>query len=310
MTRAERARRSEEYRAWVAAGGVGPRPARFNEVPALAVARPVPPAIVAPRARAVTTDAPQLVAIASDIHWRSEAPSWRAFRRWHATVRPHRTILLGDLIDAAMVSRHDPHKDDPATILEELEALVDQCNALAAECGELTLCIGNHDKRVEAYLRGPRPQVTKGLRGITLPELAREHGLDARVKWFEETAERPWLPLAQFHLQHGHNSSGRFGAGMHPAAMSVTKSNGHSVLRGHLHRGQVYARTAFGRTAIGIANPCMVKPMGYAPNADWQQGFSALLLRPPTFDYATPFVVFCDDEGGFCWGDRYYSGAE
>ena len=83
---------------------------------------------------------------------------------------------------------------------------------------------------------------------------------------------------------------------------------------GQLHLGHAYAaivahaRTAFGRTAIGVANPCMVKPMGYAPNADWQCGWTVLLLRPPTFDWATPYVVICDDDGGACWGDRYYSG--
>lgn len=315
MTRAERARRSEEYRAWVAAGGVGPRPARFDEVPAAQAppARYAPPVAVAPLERpaphAHASDPPRLVAVASDIHWNSEAPSYRAFRRWHRHVRPHHTILLGDMIDASMVSKHDPHKDDPLTILEELEALVRESNALLAECGRLTLCIGNHDRRVEAYLRGPKPAVTRGLKGLSLPELARAHGLDPRVEWFSETADRPWLPVAQFHLQHGHNSSGRFGAGMHPAAASITKSNGHSVLRGHLHRAQVYARTAFGRTAIGVANPCLTGPHEYAPNADWQRGWSVLLLRPPHYDHATPYVIICDDEGGFCWGDRYYSGA-
>lgn len=297
-TRAERAGRSAAIRAWEAGGRQGPRPGpRDPERDGKRTPAPGGP----------TSDPPRLVAVASDIHWNSEAPSWRAFRRWHRAVRPHHTILLGDLIDAAMVSNHQPHKDDPIAIVDELDALVRECNALLAECGELTLCIGNHDRRVEAYFRGSKPHVTRGI-DVSLPKLARDHGLDPRAKWFEETAQTPWLPVAQFHLQHGHNSSGRFGAGMHPAAASITKSNGHSVLRGHLHRAQVYARTAFGRTAIGVANPCMVKPMGYAPNADWQCGWTVLLLRPPTFDWATPYVVICDDDGGACWGDRYYSG--
>lgn len=297
-TRAERAERSAAIRAWEAGGRQGPRPGPRD---------PERDGRRAPTPGAPTSDPPRLVAVASDIHWNSEAPSWRAFRRWHRAVRPHHTILLGDLIDAAMVSNHQPHKDDPIAIVDELDALVRECNALLTECGELTLCIGNHDRRVEAYFRGSKPHVTRGI-DVSLPKLARDHGLDPRAKWFEETAQTPWLPVAQFHLQHGHNSSGRFGAGMHPAAASIARSNGHSVIRGHNHRAQVYARTAFGRTAIGVANPCMVKPMGYAPNADWQCGWTVLLLRPPTFDWATPYVVICDDDGGACWGDRYYSG--
>lgn len=268
--------------------------------------QPVAPVAHAPPVR-VEPHAPKLVAVASDIHWNSEAPSWRAFRAWHRDVRPAHTILLGDLIDAACASRHPPHKDDPQSIVDEVDALVREVNALRAECERITVSIGNHDARIEAYLRGGKPHITRGLRGLTLPEIARAHGLDPSVEWFEETAERPFLEVAQFRLTHGHNGASRFGGGMHLAANSITKSNGASVLRGHSHRAQVFARTAYGRTAIGVANPCMVRPMGYAPNADWQTGFSVLLLRPPSFDHATPYVVVCDDEGGFSWGSRYYS---
>jgi len=255
----------------------------------------------------VDRDRPRLVAVASDIHWSEQSPAWRTFRRWHAAVRPALTVLLGDLIDASAASSHPPSKDDTQDLATEIEALVEECNALARECGELTLCLGNHDARVERYLRGAKPHITKRLRGLTLPEIARAHGLDERVRWFAETAQTPWLPVAQFRLQHGHNSAGRFGAGMHPAAASITKSNGASVLRGHLHRAQLYARTSFGVTAIGVANPCMARPMGYAPSADWQTGWTVLLLRPPHYDWATPYVVICDDDGGACWADAYYS---
>lgn len=49
--------------------------------------QPVAHAPHAPPVR-VEPHAPKLVAVASDIHWNSEAPSWRAFCAWHRDVRP------------------------------------------------------------------------------------------------------------------------------------------------------------------------------------------------------------------------------
>lgn len=254
--------------------------------------------------------APKLVAIASDIHWGSESRSWAAFRAWHRDVKPSRTILLGDMFDAACASKHPPHASDPQSLADEINRMVAEANALAAECGQLTLCIGNHDARVEKYLRGDRPHITRGLKGLTLPEIATAHGLRDDVAWFEETAERPGLQVGQFMLAHGHNGSSRFGGGKHLAANAIATSNGVSRLHGHSHRAQLFCHTAWGKTAIGIANPSMVKPMGYAPNANWQVGFTALILRPPVFDIATPYVVIADDDGGFSWGSKYYAASE
>lgn len=261
------------------------------------------------RPAAAPDPTPRLVAIASDIHWGSESRSWAAFRAWHRDVRPHRTILLGDMFDAAAASKHQPHVNDPQSLADEINRMVAEANALAAECGSLTLCIGNHDARVEKYLRGDKPHITKGLKGLTLPEIAVAHGLREDVAWFEETAERPGLQVGQFMLAHGHNGASRFGGGKHLAANAIAGSNGVSRLHGHSHRAQLFCHTAWGKTAIGIANPSMVKPMGYAPNANWQVGWSALLLRPPAFDVATPYVLICDDDGGVSWGNKYYGAA-
>jgi hypothetical protein len=251
---------------------------------------------------------PRTVFVASDIHWNSEGPSWRAIRKFHRHIKPDETVLLGDMFDAACVGKHDPSKDDPQHLVDEIERMVKEANALRAECGGLVLCIGNHDKRVESYLRGPRPWVTKGIKGLTLPEIARAHGMRHDIDWFVETAEEPHLWRGQFALDHGHNSMGRFGGGMHLAANAIARSNGASRLRGHAHRAQMWCRSGFGKTAIGIANPAAAKPMDYAPGADWQFGMTLLVLRPPAFDWATPYVIVCDEDGGFSWGDRYFSG--
>lgn len=254
------------------------------------------------------TDAPRLVAMFNDRHWPVESPSWRAIRRWHREHRPALSIFAGDLLDASVLGKHPRSVGEPQTIAPEIRQMVRECNELATECGELLVIEGNHDRRVESYLRGPTPHVTAGLRGLTLPELARAHGLDAGVRWFTESAETPDVRVAQFAVSHGHNApGGKFGAGKHLAA-KVETCNGVSFARGHNHRAQVFCHTSHGVTAIGIASPACAAPMDYAPNANWQFGMVVFLLRPPAYDWATPYVVICDDRGGFCWGDRYYAG--
>lgn len=95
-----------------------------------------------------TSPATHLVAIVSDIHFSShDGPSWRAFRLWHAANRPAETIILGDFIDLGMMSRYRQSDDDPLNAIEQVKVFVREANALAAECGLLTVIEGNHDER-------------------------------------------------------------------------------------------------------------------------------------------------------------------
>jgi hypothetical protein len=63
----------------------------------------------------------------------------------------------GDLIDAAMCSKHDPHRDDPTTILEEPEPRAQE--ELAARRAAHAVH-GNHDSGGK-IIGQPRPQATR-----------------------------------------------------------------------------------------------------------------------------------------------------
>jgi predicted phosphodiesterase len=252
--------------------------------------------------------ATRLVAIVSDIHFDCHDPAaWRAFRLWHAANRPAETVVLGDFVDLGMMSRYRQGDDDPLNAIEQVKVFVREANALAAECGRLTVIEGNHDERwgrlVEAFQAG----ALKGAIGLTLREQCVAQGLSADVRWIRESAKTPPLRLGGFTLRHGHRQVGRFGGPVHIAANRVNKNLGASEVVGHHHRAQLFARSAGGRTAVVIANPCMTGDHEYAPDADWQRGFTILETFGEGHGLATAYPIVMHD-GAFAWAGRLYDG--
>jgi hypothetical protein len=253
----------------------------------------------------------RIVCVINDVHIPNQHPvAWAAFRAWHASVRPHETIVLGDGIDLAAASRFALDDKDTPFLVDEFKAFAREINALATECGTLTIAEGNHEARLMRSLAGVNATALRGLGGISFREIATANGLTAPVQWFRESLTEPGLVRGQFLLQHGDRQAGRFGGGIHLGANSIAKSNGQSIVRGHHHRGQIFARTAYGKTAFGVASPCLVRDMDYAggQSADWQRGWSVLELAGPDYTLATPHVLFVID-GVVSWGGRTWRAA-
>jgi predicted phosphodiesterase len=247
----------------------------------------------------------QTVAICSDIHFDChDVPAWTAFRRWHTDIRPHRTVILGDFVDLGMMSRYPQGKNDPTQAIEQIRVFVAEANALAEECGELIVVEGNHDLRWDRIVLGASPHIFKGALGLSLKDQCYAQGLSASVRWVREDTKVLGVQCGPFILRHGHNQSGRYGGAKHLAANRLARTMGQSEVVGHHHRGQLVAQTAQGRTAIAIANPCLVDWESYAPDADWQRGFSVLEVFG---DCATPYVIIMDD-GRFAWRGKLYQG--
>jgi hypothetical protein len=253
----------------------------------------------------------RLVCVVNDVHIPNQHPvAWSLFRAWHASVRPHETIVLGDGIDLAAASRFALDDKDTPFLVDEFRAFAREINALAAECGTLTIAEGNHEARFMKAIAGQSATALRGLHGVSFREIATANGVTAPVQWFRESLSAPGLVRGQFLLQHGDRQAGRFGGGLHLAAAAIAKSNGQSIVRGHHHRGQVFARTAYGRTTLGVASPCLVRDMDYAggQSADWQRGWTVLELAGPDYKVATPHVLFVID-GVVSWAGRTWRAA-
>lgn len=251
----------------------------------------------------------RLVAIVSDIHFDVEDPaSWRAFRLWHADVRPAMTVILGDFLDFGMLSRYAQEADAPVRAIPQIARFVREANALVREAGRVLVIEGNHDERWRKCL-AQHATALAGALGFSLHEQCLAHGLDVRVEWSREDAQVRGVAVGPFVLRHGHNQSGRFGAPRHLAANRITKSLGQSEVFGHHHKAQLFCQTAHGRTAIAIANPCLTRPHGYAPDADWQRGFTVLELDPRDPSLGTGYPLVMAPGGRFGWGGVFYDGA-
>lgn len=254
-------------------------------------------------------NASRIVAVVSDIHFDLHHEStWRAFRLWHAHVRPWKTVILGDFVDFGMLSKYVQEASAPIHALPQIRCFVKEANQLVQECGELVVVEGNHDHRWSKAIAALSAAAFKGAIGLSLREQCRFQGLDERVRWVIEDAHVSGVEIAQFILRHGHNQSGRFGGGKHLAANAIMKTLGQSTVMGHHHRAQMFCQTAFGKTSVAIANPCMTKEHEYAPGADWQRGFTVLELQAPRYEHATAYPVLIE-KGKFAWGGRTYHGA-
>lgn len=252
----------------------------------------------------------RIVAIVSDIHFDlHDVQAWKSFRQWHRAIRPHTTVVLGDFVDLGMLSRFVQGTNDAMHAIPQIKCFVDEANALKRECTRLVVIEGNHDERWAKALCGAAPWLFRGALGLSLEAQCRSQGLDARAEWRCESARQPSFTVAQFALQHGHKQAGSFGGGVHIAANALNRGLGQSYVRGHHHRGQMFAKSAHGRTAVSIANPCLTIDHDYAPGADWQRGFTVLeaFKRPDGTEHATPHLVLME-RGEFAWNGRVYDG--
>lgn len=256
---------------------------------------------------AVSTKA-DVVAIVSDIHFdlQHEA-TWRAFRKWHADVKPSKTIILGDFVDLGMMSKYVQEATAPIHAIPQIKMFVHEANALAKEAKEVVVVEGNHDERWARVVFGAAPIALSGAIGLTLQEQCRFQGLAKSVKWYREDTITRGVQCGPFILRHGHNQQGRFGGGKHLAANRLNRTMGMSEVFGHHHKAQVFCQTAMGRTAVAVSNPCMTGDHEYNKDPDWQRGFTILELYGPDKCYASPFVVIMND-GHFAYNGKVYDG--
>jgi predicted phosphodiesterase len=251
----------------------------------------------------------EVVAIISDIHFDlHDVPTWNAFRKWHKKARPKKTIILGDFLDLGMISRYAIGKKNPLFVVPQIKCFVKEANELAKECGELIVVEGNHDERWAKYILGTVPFALRDTIGLTLKEQCIAQGLTKKVTWLQEDTKFKGLQCGPYLLRHGHNQARGFGGGgKHLAANHIDKSLGDNEIFGHHHRAQLHCKTARGKTAIAVANPCMTGDHDYDVDPNWQRGFTILELYGADNKFATPHLIIVQN-GHFAYNGVVYDG--
>jgi UDP-2,3-diacylglucosamine pyrophosphatase LpxH len=208
----------------------------------------------------------------------------RALFRFIGDTQPDRVVHVGDFLDAPEPSRWN--KGAAGEYKGTLQKSLDVASGLLADLravydGPVVLKLGNHDRRIQDYVRRYAPALDC-LRNLEFEELinADRHGVEV-VHGLYEVAPG-WL------VAHGDEGSLSRIAG-NTAAGLATKF-GKSVVCGHTHRaGLVPVATGYNgnvrsRWGLEVGHAMDVKQAGYLKggSANWQQAFGILRVKGRT----------------------------
>jgi hypothetical protein len=243
-----------------------------------------------------------------------EKPLHECVLRWLEVNKSRLTgkIYSGDLIDLPGISRHDwsPDMDtDPFrstnNALKDTRKYLDECNEATGGPGDDHLTMGNHEKRMEAYLikNADRLYYVTEEDGEQTISLERILGLKKRgvtVAPGGWPAAKVWLS-PKLAVMHGW-FTGKYGA----AAKKTIDKVGHSAIVGHTHGKAVVYKTTYphkgAQTIVGVEAGTLARlNLGYDPYMDAQQGFEVVrVFADGTFSISPATYV----RGVLRWEDQ------
>lgn len=269
----------------------------------------------APKPRRESKKDGELVAFFGDHHAPHHDPDLHErVCGWLADERPHRGIILGDLLDLDAVSRH---RHDPSWTRDTQET-IDQGYAIlrayvqASPDTRWQLLDGNHEDR----LRNAVIDNLRALHGITQangehPVLGVRHLLrldELGVEYVrgDGTYEHEQVRVSD-NLAARHGWIARKGSGA--SALATINHLRHSVVIGHTHRRSQVFHTAHSidgepRTLVGVEAGTLARirgGLGYAIAPDWQQGFATARVWSDDL-FSTSLAVY--EDGALMWEGR------
>jgi predicted phosphodiesterase len=137
--------------------------------------------------------------------------------------KPEHVIILGDFADFYGVSSHSKDPNRALKLKEEIEetkTALDQVIALGAENN--VFVSGNHEDRLERYLRDKAPEL---FNFISIPKI-----LELKEKGFKYTPYKQSYKIGKLNITHDTGVAGRFA---HYKALDTFQ---HNIIIGHTHR--------------------------------------------------------------------------
>ncbi len=208
-------------------------------------------------------------------------------------LRPHRVVILGDWLDGAAFSSHGFNSVKDACPPEFLEHEVEPCRKFLDEiqkyCKELIFIEGNHENRVERWAANHGARLGPDIFKLISPQ----HLLGIKTNG-KKRKNFYWVPytdrLSHFAITpdlwaiHGW-STASYAAKVHQQrAVSV------SVVFGHVHRAQSYARRdpVSNRILKAWSPGCLSELQASYMNqtvSDWVHGFSIVWVGSDPLDW-------------------------
>lgn len=202
------------------------------------------------------------------------------FAKFIGEYQPDHLVQVGDLLDCKAPARWSKATADEFE--HTLQGEIDACNKWLWEirdvyAGTFDVKSGNHDERIEMYIRKNAPAFA------SLDALRIENLLDLdnlNVRWHRNFIEIApgWL------VAHGHEGSlSRYAGG---TAIGLARKLGKSVVCGHTHRAGIisestgYSGKVRTLTGMEVGHAMNIRKAAYLPSgaANWQQALGILYI--------------------------------
>lgn len=235
---------------------------------------------------------------------------------WLDVQKPTRMILSGDVTDMESVSRYGTTIGQMSALQQEVDraylVLRQYVQAAGSACAERVWIAGNHEARLEKFLRERAPQVAEVSRAgetrgvLSLPYLCRADELG--FHYIGEYPHAVYIATPRLSVRHGWIARQKSGATAHATLDHLQAS----VIVGHTHRQSLVFQTKHRvggepvtLTAIEAGTLAQVRGgLGYAVAPDWQPGFVAVRVAPDG-NFTASFA--CYEGGVLRWeAQRYY----
>lgn len=216
--------------------------------------------------------------------------------------KPDHSIILGDFADFYGVSSHSKDPNRSLKLVEEMDAAkagLDQVKAIGAKNN--VFIAGNHEDRLERYLRDKAPEI---FNYISIPRI-----LELKEKGFSYTPYKQSYKIGKLNLTHDAGNAGRYA---HYKSLDTFQ---HNVIIGHTHRlGYAVEGNAQGERHVTamlgwLGDVTQIDYMHQVKAAkDWSLGFGIGYLDPSTdVVYVVPVPIIkytCLIEGKLITLDR------
>jgi predicted phosphodiesterase len=203
-----------------------------------------------------------------------DLPAFNLMLKAGKQFKPDHTVILGDFADFYGVSSHSKDPNRALKLKDEIEATkkaLDQVKALGAKNN--VFVAGNHEDRLERYLRDKAPELYNF---ISIPKV-----LDLKKKEFTYVPYKQAYKLGKLNVTHDAGKAGRVA---HLQSLDVFQ---HNIVIGHTHRiGYAVEGNAQGERHVTAMFGWLgdVKEIDYMHQVkarkDWSLGFGIGYLNP------------------------------
>jgi predicted phosphodiesterase len=196
--------------------------------------------------------------------------------------KPDHAIILGDFADFYGVSSHSKDPNRALKLKEEIEATKEALDLVVSLKAKNNVFIaGNHEDRLERYLRDKAPEL---FNFISIPKI-----LELKDKGFKYVPYKQAYRLGKLNLTHDAGNAGRYA---HYKSLDTFQ---HNVIIGHTHRlGYAVEGNAQGERHVTAMLGWLgdVEEIDYMHRVkavkDWSLGFGIGYLNPET---GTVYVI-------------------